>query len=188
MKYLKCTAALFMAALLCAGCHGNKTAKGTTDKDSNSTATAKNSVDTTIYGKCGDGTAMHTLELVLDNGKTETFMMETEDSTTSVVGGLLVGDRMAVIAQKQDGDYFAKKVINITSLMGKWTSIDKNFAIKEGGTVESYVKAETHPYTSWKIFNGKLILSADTFDIVNLGADSLYLENTKGIYGYKRQK
>lgn len=34
--------------------------------------------------------------------------------------------------------------------------------------------------------NGKLILSSDTFDIYSLGADSLYLENTEGIYGYKR--
>lgn len=45
---------------------------------------------------------------------------------------------------------------------------------------------EPKPYTEWKILNGKLILSSDTFDIYSLGADSLYLENTEGIYGYKR--
>lgn len=45
---------------------------------------------------------------------------------------------------------------------------------------------EPKPYTEWKILNGELILSADTFDIYSLGADSLYLENSDGIYGYKR--
>ena len=46
---------------------------------------------------------------------------------------------------------------------------------------------EPKPYTEWSICNGKLVLSADTFDIYALGADSLYLENAEGIYGYKRR-
>jgi hypothetical protein len=71
--------------------------------------------------------------------------------------------------------------------MGRWTSLDKNFEIKDGGVVESNVTAESNPYTSWKIFNGHLILSKDTFDIVNLDQDSLYLENDKGIFAFKRQ-
>ncbi len=81
-----------------------------------------------------------------------------------------------------------KKVINLTSLMGKWTSIDKNFDIKDDGVVESHISAESKPYTSWKILNGKLLLSTDTFEILNLGPDSLSLENNKGIFVYKRQK
>jgi hypothetical protein len=82
----------------------------------------------------------------------------------------------------------AQTVINLTTLVGKWTSIDKNFEIEEGGTVKSNVKAESNPWTSWKIFNGKLLLNRDTFNINLLGADSLYLENSKGIYTYKRIK
>ena len=77
--------------------------------------------------------------------------------------------------------------INITSLLGRWISLDKNFEIKDGGVVESSLTAESNPYTSWKIFNGKLVLSKDTFDVLNLGPDSLLLENNKGIFVFKRQ-
>ena len=79
-------------------------------------------------------------------------------------------------------------MVNLTTLLGRWTSIDKNFEIQEGGVVESSVKAETHPWTSWKIYNGNLLLNRDTFNVVQLGADSLYLENGEGIYAFKRQQ
>jgi hypothetical protein len=78
-------------------------------------------------------------------------------------------------------------VINLTTLLGKWQSLDRKFEIKEGGVVETVVN-EQKPYTSWKIVNGKLVLSADTFSIYELGADSLYLENSVGIFAYKRVK
>ena len=97
-------------------------------------------------------------------------------------------DKVAVTGQKVDGELIADKVINVTSLLGHWTSIDKNFEIEEGGTVRSSVKAESNPWTSWKILNGRLLLNRDTFNINSLGADSLYIENDKGIYTFKRQK
>ena len=52
--------------------------------------------------------------------------------------------------------------------------------------VSSNVEAESNPWVSWKILNGHLLLNTDTFDIVELGADSLYIENKSGIYVYKR--
>lgn len=82
----------------------------------------------------------------------------------------------------------ASKIINLTSLLGKWTSLDKNFDILEGGEVRNNVKAETNPWTSWKILNGNLLLNTDTFAIDKLGPDSLLLENAKGIYVFKRQE
>ncbi|MCI6161171.1 MAG: hypothetical protein PUH24_02955 [Prevotellaceae bacterium] len=145
--------------------------------------------DSTIYGRCGDGTAMHTLELVTDKGDTLTLGINDEDPVSNVKGGLSVGDRMAVIVSKDASSDIdqAKLVVNLTTLLGKWVSLDKNFELKEGGAVVSNAK-EPKPYTEWKIFNGKLVLSADTFSIYELGADSLYLENEKGIYAYKRLK
>ena len=103
--------------------------------------------------------------------------------------GLLAGDRIALIGYKaQDGEMMAQKIINLTSLLGKWTSLDKNFDLLEGGEVKNNVKAETNPWTSWKILNGKLLLNKDTFAIDKLGSDSLMLENTQGIYVFKRQE
>ena len=145
--------------------------------------------DSTVFGVCGEATAMHTLQLITDTGDTLSYMINDEESRgTNVQGGLLVGDRMAVVGTKIDGEMTAQTVINLTTLVGKWTSIDKNFEIEEGGTVKSNVKAESNPWTSWKIFDGKLLLNRDTFNINLLGADSLYLENSKGIYTYKRTK
>lgn len=143
--------------------------------------------DTTLYGRCGDGTAMHTLELVTDHGDTLYFGINN-DSTAAVRGGLSVGDRLAVLPGLMlDGERQAGLVVNLTTLLGKWTALDKNFELQEGGVVVSNV-TEPKPLTEWKICNGRLVLSADTFDVYELGADSLFLENDNGIYSYKRMR
>ena len=155
--------------------------------------------DSTVYGVCGSGTSMHSLELVTDAGDTLTYIIldseadmdggETKGVVSNVEGGFMAGDKMAVTGMETvEGELVATRVINVTSLLGHWTSIDRNFVIEEGGTVHSEVKAETNPWTLWKILNGQLLLNRDTFDITSLSADSLYLENPKGIYIYKRQK
>lgn len=146
--------------------------------------------DSTVYGVCGEGSAMSTVELVTDAGDTLTYLVDEDDSSRQCVqGGLLVGDRLAVIGSMgPDGERVAQKVINLTTLQGKWTSLDKNFEILEGGVVKSNVAAESHPWTAWKILNGRLLLNQDTFSIDCLGADSLYLENNDGIFVFKRQK
>lgn len=155
--------------------------------------------DSTVYGVCGSGTSMHSLELVTDAGDTLTYIIldseadmdggETKGVVSNVEGGFMAGDKMAVTGMETvEGELVATRVINVTSLLGHWISIDRNFVIEEGGTVHSEVKAETNPWTLWKILNGQLLLNRDTFDITSLSADSLYLENPKGIYTYKRQK
>ena len=78
--------------------------------------------------------------------------------------------------------------MNLDSLLGKWTSLARNFQIMENGVVESNATAETNPYTQWQMSNAQIILNTDTFDVLSLGADSLALENSKGIFVYKRQR
>ncbi len=143
--------------------------------------------DSTVYGKCVDA-AMHSLTIVNDKGDTLFYsLIGANDEQADVQGGIFIGDKMAIIATDDEEGSVAQKVINLTTLLGKWTSIHKNFDIKEGGVVESHVTAESKPYTEWKIVNGRLVLSADTFDVLNLGPDSLYLENDTVIYAFKRQ-
>lgn len=179
--------------LVLAGCNSKK------EKPNLQANGVEEVADSTVYGVCGEGTSMHSLELITDTGDTLTYTildaeadmdgMVTEGGLVShVEGGLMAGDKVAVTGQKVDGELIADKVINVTSLLGHWTSIDKNFEIEEGGTVRSSVKAESNPWTSWKILNGRLLLNRDTFNINSLGADSLYIENDKGIYTFKRQK
>lgn len=143
--------------------------------------------DSTIYGRCGENFGMSTLELITDNGDTLLFILE-DDSIPTIKGGKHVGDRMAIVASKNDvGENVVRTGVNLTTLLGKWTALDKTFEIHEGGVVTSQFQ-EPKPYTEWKISNGALVLSADTFSVYDLGADSLLLENDKGIYSYKRQK
>lgn len=182
MKYVKYTMLIALMAITAMACKDRKD----TNRPVLSIQTESEEADTTAYGKCF-GAAMNSLMLITDNGDTLTYMLETDDERADVQGGLFDGDKLAILANNVDGTMRATKVINLTTLLGKWTNVAKNFDIKDGGVVESHVTAEAKPYTSWKIFNGKLILSADTFDVVNLGPDSLYLENDNGIFAFKRQ-
>ncbi len=175
--------ALLALVLVVAGCGGKKkTSPSVNLKIVEDSAV----VDTTLYGVCGEGTSMNSLELVTDKGETLVFTMQGADTCSNVYGGLLAGDRLAVLACKTaDGENFAQTVINLTSLMGKWSSIDRSFTIEEGGVVEGD-NQESKAYVEWRILNGKLVLSSDTFSIFSLGPDSLLLENGNGIYAYKR--
>ena len=188
MKKIFSISALSLCLLLVASC-GNSNKKNINISADNNDSIADAVADTTVYGVVGEESAMHTLQLITDAGDTITYMINADDDVNPVQGGILVGDRMAVIATKNvDGEDEVVKAVNLTSLIGRWTSIDKNFEILEGGVVKSNVKAEKHPWVSWKIYNGHLVLNTDTFDIDNLGADSLYLENKEGVFAYKRAK
>ncbi len=176
-----------VALMLFAACDSRHAAQPA-DSDADTTITEA-IADSSVYGIVGEGTAMHTLEVITDVGDTLEFVLADADADVpTVLGGLLAGDRVAVVSHTADGEQVADKVVNITSLLGKWTSIDKNFEIQEGGVVISNIKVEKNPWTSWKILNGHLVLNRDTFDITNLGSDSLYLENKEGIFVYKRLK
>ena len=146
--------------------------------------------DTTVYGICGESTTMHSLQLITDDGRVMNLLVDTDNEAdnSTVKGGLLAGDRMAVTIAVVDGDSTACTAINLTTLTGRWTSIDRNFEIVEGGEIISAVQSETDPYTSWKIHNGSLLMGRDTFSVLTLGADSLEIESSRGIYVYKRQK
>lgn len=183
MKDFKFLVAFAIMVISLASCVENKTEKNKVNSDS----AIVNVVDTTIYGVCGEGTMMSTLELIKDDSNTMSILI-SEEYGGCVLGGLLCGDRMAVTCCKMGDDMVAQKVINLTTLLGRWTSLDRNFTIKDDGHVDSNVAAESRPYTEWAIVNGNLVLNADTFEILTLGADSLVLEDDKGIFAYKRQK
>jgi len=143
--------------------------------------------DSTIYGTMVDG-GMNSIILLTDNGDTLEYLVNPDDTLEVVKGGKINGDRFAIIGYKEYGDDFMRSAINLTSLLGNWSSLDRNFEIKEGGTVTSSLQSEKNPWTAWKVWNGKLILSKDTFDVESLGADTLSLENKAGIFVFTRGK
>lgn len=174
--------------------------KNSKKEDVDSTIVNVEETDTTLYGICGPNTTMHCLELIVGKSDTLTIMIDDEAIEDSVsiyhrnivLGGLLSGDAMAVIASKvDDGTLTASTIINLKTLEGKWTNpdmINSTLEFVEDGTVISTANVEKTPYTEWHIHNGHLVMGNDTFAINNLGADSLEIESSKGIYLYKRRK
>ena len=144
--------------------------------------------DKTLYGLCGDGTAMNTLQLLRDNGDTLVLSITNAMEAGQVFGGLQVGDRIAVFPNATNSE--AVIVINQNALLGDWVmpnpidgSSEVGIRIKEGGVAES-IDQSNIIYKTWKIFNGKLeILSQregggdmeeiNLYDFVFLGPDSL---------------
>lgn len=187
MKKATIVAAFAMAALVMAGCQDKKS---TADADGQDSAKVENAVsDTTVYGTCLEG-SNHRIIIKTDDGRVMGFTKDVDDSLSVVYGGVLIDDEMAITyyVDKLDYDTVATRVINLTTLRAHWRSLDRDFEFEKGGTVKSNVENESHPWATWRILNGRLLLGKDTFDITMLSADSLYLENNEGIYTYKRVK
>jgi hypothetical protein len=149
--------------------------------------------DSAIYGTVGDATSMHVLTIVTDNGREMAVAMNQDTIPSDIQGGLYAGDNICVTTKPDPSDprkgmKVIAKAVNITSLLGHWTSLDRNFTMKENGIIEGKNNIESKPYTSWQMRNCQLILNADTFDIIALTPDSLILEGDDGVYGYKRKR
>lgn len=144
--------------------------------------------DSTMYGYCLMGSDSTMLRMLTGSQDTLEILINGEDfdEPTVIAGGFLVDDRMAVTARKSDAGWIAQRIINLTTLLGHWNSLDKDFEITENGEVNSFVADESHRWTKWRILNGQLLLSKDTFDIISLNVDSMEIENNIGLYCFKR--
>ncbi len=165
--------------------------------------------DKTIYGLCGDGSAMHTLELITDSGDTLSLSLTNAQEAGQVFGGLKVSDRMAVIAN--DAKTEASVVINLSTLLGDWVmpdpidgSAEVGIRFKEGGIAES-IDQSVIVYRTWKIVNGKLEIASvrdggaeeeevNLYDILILADDTLAyktigkMRDEEETYKYSRWK
>lgn len=133
--------------------------------------------DTTVYGKCFDA-ARATLVITTASGDTISYYIpeDTLEDNRILLGTLFVDDQYAVLgAQDADGEYIAHKIINLTTLMGKWED-------KESGST-----LDLNEDLTW-IKNGQVINGKDTFSIYELSSDTLTLENKDGIMFFSRQK
>ena len=159
--------------------------------------------DPTIYGICGEGSAMNTMQVVTDLGDTIQLDITYARENNKVFGGLQAGDRMAVVPNAKKTE--ALIVINQAALLGNWVmpnpldgSDEVGFRIKEGGIVEG-IEQSTLTYKTWRLIRGKLELVAvregggedeeiGLYDIVTLAPDSLILKEGDDLYEYGRQQ
>lgn len=181
---------LLVAAFIGMGSCGAPRPQQVYADDTDSTEVEEDMVprDHTIYGLCGNGSSMNTLEVLTDNGDTLLLSMAPALEANKVFGGLEVGDRVAVMANAKRTE--ATEIINLNSLLGDWVMPDPidgsdevGIRIKEGGVAESIEMTNIY-YRTWKIYDGKLeILSVregggdaeetNLYEILILGSDTL---------------
>ena len=128
MKIIRTTGIILLAAVIMAGCkkkeeHNLPTVNLHTEE--------VNQGDSTVYGECVDA-AMNSISVLTSNGDTIEYIFDAPGDDADVQGGVFLGDKMAIIGVKGEEENTAQKVINLTSLLGKWASLDKNFEIKDG--------------------------------------------------------
>lgn len=192
-------AALLMAMM--ASCGGNKTQSASTDDAD--TVSVSASRDHTIYGICGEGSAMNTLQLLTDNGDSITIDISAAGDKRQVFGGLQSGDRMAVVLTP--GTKEAAIVINMSALLGRWVmpnpidgSDEMGVEIKEGGIAES-IDQSSIIYRTWRLVDGKLELTSvrdggldeeevNLYTLISLGPDSLVFKDSEDTFEYGREK
>lgn len=190
---------VMMAVWMMASCGGKTNQIPFDDGDSADIANA----DPTIYGVCGDGTAMNTLQLLTDTGDTLSIDLSDAQDKNMVLGGLQVGDRMAVVPTKDKTA--AVLVINQATLLGNWVmpnpldgSDEVGIRIKEGGIAESISHSDI-VYKTWRLVRGQLelVMVRETgsgedevllYDITKLGPDSLTLKDAEETLEYSRPK
>lgn len=155
--------------------------------------------DSTIYGFCGEGSAMNTLQLITDTGDTITVSVLKARDRNKVLGGYAVGDEIAILVNKDTTE--ATLVINKSVLHGDWImpnpidgSSETGIRILRGGLAES-IDQSSIIYKSWRIFNGQLQVQATredgidmeefmVYDIVKLTNDSLVISDDDDTFEY----
>ena len=151
---------MMVAGLMMLGSCGGKQQQSGGGENNTSSQGEFMPLDRTLYGLCGEGTAMNTLELLTDNGDTLVLSMINAQESGQVFGGLQTGDRLAVMANDKKTE--ATEVINLNTLLGDWVMPDPidgsseiGIRIKEGGVAER-IEMTNSIYRTWTIVNGKL--------------------------------
>ena len=190
---------LVAAAVLTIGSCGNNTQKVPFDNGDS----ANMSIDSTLYGICGEATSMNMLQLITDTGDTLMLDISYAKDKDQVFGGLQVGDRMAVMPNYSMSE--ASIVINQSALLGNWVmpnpidgSDEVGISIKEGGVAES-IDQGSIIYRTWRLVKGHLeivlvrdgandVEELNIYDLVKLTADSLIYKDAEETFEYSRQK
>lgn len=172
-----------------ASCTGNGN-KGNEDEEDSAKVIIIDSISVpsiyNITGVVGDGTSMNVLELVTDKG--DTLLIECPSEM--VVGGVEVGDLMAVTYNSNGETNSIMTSINLSALQHLWTQKgadgrSQSLEIDEDGRAVTYDMSVE--YNAWSLVDGKLLLHSpkkvaseqaamvDTFEIMELNDEHLVL-------------
>lgn len=153
-----------------------------------------------IVGTVGDGTTMHVLEIIKDNG--DTLYVVCPDRPLAE-GSVEIGDKVDVIYNTdENGENHIMTSINITALQHLWSQNDEdgqpqNLEIGENGRVTTYDMDVD--YSAWSLADGKLLLHSpkkigseeaamtDTFEIMELSDEHLVLMHGNYVTSFTRE-
>lgn len=196
----KISVLMAVAVSLFCGC-GNK-AQQTVPVDDADSLDMVADADRTVFGACGDGSAMNTMQLITDNGDTLTLSVMEAKENRKLFGGYASGDRMAVIMNEDKTA--AELVINESTLLGSWVRQNPSdgnsvvgISLKEGGIVKG-IGQSSIIYKIWKITDGRLeirfvrkgvsdVEETNIYDIRKLDGDSLVYGTEEELFKYQRQ-
>lgn len=193
--------AIISVAVMMGSC-GNKNKQPTTANSADSTDTFTPKPLISVYGTCGQGSAMNTLQIITDSGDTLNYNVTSARDSMKIMGGYDAGDRMAVLLE---GDMKTVRLaINETTLLGDWwqpNPIDgtsyMGIRLKDGGSAES-LDQNGIIYKSWKIRDGQLLITyyreggveedeTDSYTITKLDGDSLVFGGGDDLFEYGRK-
>lgn len=177
-----------MAVLMLLSCEDKK--KGNTEVDTPVKVLPLDSIPGIheVHGTVGDGTSMNVLEFVDDNGDT----IYVQVNTHAIMGGVHVGDEMSVIFNVMQGENLGQVAVNMTALQHIWSQRgadgkEQSLELDAQGRASTY--GMSVEYEAWEVKDGRLLLRSpkrvgdespavvDTFEILQLTADSLVLMN-----------
>ena len=207
MTLFKSMAMTTVVALAMTGCGSEKKQPAPTDAEDDYEVQLAIDRDTTVYGLCGDGSAMNTLQLITDVGDTLMLSVAEARDKQQVLGGYSVGDRIAAILNADSTK--ATLVINESMMLGNWVmpnpldgSDETGISLRDGGIVEGIEQGNTI-FKNWRINNGMLEIvsqmegggdleEVNLYHILFIGPDSLVLKDQnpeiRDPYEYSRQK
>ena len=170
MKKLLLICMVLMALVSCV-----ETKKGDAVKDG-LTGVGRTQID---VGSVGDGTSMHSLELICLFGDTLYLVYEN-----NAIGGLACGDMISVEYTEDEGELNALYIVNLTTLCNQWQGSDEagNYSFKLEDDGSAMITGFDAVYDRWCIINGQLNIAEEhsdnyeKFDIVLLTEDSLVLK------------
>ena len=188
--------AMATVAAAMVGCD-NKSTQQTVGEVADTTTVIAEDRDFTLYGVCGDGSAMNTLQLITDEGDTMDVSIADANDRGLCHGGFQSGDRMAVILGEDETT--AVRVINMTALLGDWVTSapsgrsQAGISLREDGVAERI--GDGVEYRSWRLFNGWLEIETvrdgatetNLYEIVSIGPDSLVFKDEANLFEYSRK-
>ena len=149
------------------------------------------------HGRIGEGTSMNMLEFISDDGDTIYVTMNDQ----MMRGGVRVGDEIEIIYNVSKDENRGAVAVNLTALQHVWMQKgadgkEQGLEMNPNGSAATYDMAVT--YDSWEVKDGLLLLHSpkkigdespaivDTFEIMQLTADSLVLMNGNLVTEFER--